>query len=103
MAVGAKARHILLQFLAEATVLSMTGGMIGVALGLIATSLIGKLAQWPTVLEPTSVAASFLFSGAVGIFFGYYRRTNAVGPIAALRWGDSPRTLHLPLKRARAP
>ena len=88
MAVGAKARHILLQFLTEATVLSMTGGLIGVALGLLATHLIGRLAQWPTVLEPTSVAASFLVSGAVGVFFGFYpaRKASQLDPIEALRW-----------------
>jgi ABC-type antimicrobial peptide transport system permease subunit len=88
MAVGAKARHILLQFLTEATVLSMTGGLIGVALGLVTTHLIGRLAQWPTVLEPTSVAASFLFSGAVGVFFGFYpaRKASRLDPIEALRW-----------------
>jgi len=88
MAVGAKARHILLQFLAEATVLSMTGGLIGVATGLIATYLIARLAEWPTVLEPASVAASFLFSGAVGVFFGYYPayKASRLDPIDALRW-----------------
>lgn len=88
MAVGAKARHILLQFLTEATVLSMTGGVIGIATGLVATYLIGKLAEWPTVLEPTSVAASFVFSGAVGIFFGYYPayKASRLDPIEALRW-----------------
>jgi putative ABC transport system permease protein len=88
MAVGAKTRHILLQFLAEATVLSMTGGLIGIATGLAATYLIAKLAEWPTVLEPTSVAASFLFSGAVGIFFGYYPayKASRLNPIDALRW-----------------
>jgi putative ABC transport system permease protein len=88
MAVGAKARHILLQFLTEAAVLSMTGGLIGVATGLVATYLIGRIAEWPTVLEPTAVAASFLFSGAVGIFFGYYPayKASRLDPIEALRW-----------------
>jgi putative ABC transport system permease protein len=88
MAVGAKARHILLQFLTEAAVLSMTGGLIGIATGLVATYLIGRFAEWPTVLEPTAVAASFLFSGAVGIFFGYYPayKASRLDPIEALRW-----------------
>ena len=88
MAVGAKARHILLQFLSEAAVLSMTGGLIGVALGLLVTDLIGRLAQWPTVLSPTSIAAAFLFSGAVGVFFGYYPayKASRLDPIEALRW-----------------
>ncbi len=88
MAVGAKARHILLQFLSEAAVLSMTGGLIGVALGLLVTYLIGRLAQWPTVLSPASIAAAFLFSGAVGVFFGYYPayKASRLDPIEALRW-----------------
>jgi putative ABC transport system permease protein len=88
MAVGAKARHILLQFLTEAAVLSMTGGLIGIATGLVATYLIGRIAQWPTVLEPASVAGSFVFSGAVGIFFGYYPayKASRLDPIDALRW-----------------
>ncbi len=88
MALGAKARHILLQFLAEAAVLSMTGGAIGVALGLIATALIGNIAQWPTVLSPMPVAAAFLFSGVVGVFFGFYpaRKASRLDPIEALRW-----------------
>jgi ABC-type antimicrobial peptide transport system permease subunit len=66
----------------------MTGGLIGVATGLLATYLIARLAQWPTVLEPTAVAASFLFSGAVGIFFGYYPayKASRLDPIDALRW-----------------
>ena len=68
--------------------LSMTGGLIGIATGLLATWLIGRLAQWPTVLEPTSVAASFLFSGGVGIFFGYYPawKASRLDPIEALRY-----------------
>jgi len=88
MAVGAKARHILLQFLTEAAVLSMTGGLAGVATGIVATHLIGRIAQWPTVLEPAAIAASFLFSGAVGVFFGYYpaHKASRLDPIEALRW-----------------
>ena len=88
MAVGAKSRHILMQFLTEAAVLSTTGGLIGIATGLAATWLIGRIAEWPTVLEPTSVAASFVFSGAVGIFFGYYPawKASRLDPIDALRW-----------------
>ena len=88
MAVGAKARHILLQFLSEATVLSMTGGLVGVALGLLVTRLIASIAQWPTVLSLASVAAAFLVSGTVGIFFGYYPayKASRLDPIEALRW-----------------
>ena len=88
MAVGAKARHILLQFLSEATVLSMAGGLLGVALGLLATWLIGSLAEWPTELSPTAIVAAFVVSGAVGVFFGYYPayKASRLDPIEALRW-----------------
>ena len=88
MAVGAKARHILLQFLSEATVLSLTGGLIGVALGLAVTWLIGRFAQWPTALSPASIAIAFLVSGSVGVFFGFYpaRKAARLDPIEALRW-----------------
>jgi putative ABC transport system permease protein len=88
MAVGAKGRHILLQFLSEATVLSMTGGMVGVGLGVLVTYLIATLAEWPTVLSTTAMLASFLVSGTVGIFFGFYpaRKAARLDPIEALRW-----------------
>jgi ABC-type antimicrobial peptide transport system permease subunit len=88
MAVGAKARHILLQFLSEAAVLSMTGGLMGIGLGLLVTYLIATIAQWPTVLSPTAVAVAFLVSGSVGVFFGYYpaRKAARLDPIEALRW-----------------
>ncbi len=88
MAIGAKARHILLQFLSEATVLSLIGGGIGVALGLAVTWLIGRLAQWPTALSPGSIALAFLVSGTVGVFFGWYpaRKAARLDPIEALRW-----------------
>ncbi len=88
MAVGAKARHILMQFLSEAAVLSMTGGLIGIGLGVLVNYLIATFAQWPTVLSPTAIAGAFLFSGAVGVFFGYYPayKASRLDPIEALRW-----------------
>lgn len=88
MAVGAKARHILLQFLSEATVLSLTGGLIGVALGMLVTWLIGRFAEWPTALSPGAIALAFLVSGTVGVFFGWYpaRKAARLDPIEALRW-----------------
>ncbi len=88
MAVGAKARHILLQFLSEASVLSLTGGLIGIALGLLVTWLIERFAQWPTALSFGSIALAFLVSGSVGIFFGFYpaRKAARLDPIEALRW-----------------
>jgi macrolide transport system ATP-binding/permease protein len=88
MAVGARSRHILLQFLVEATTLSMVGGLAGVLLGVAAASLIARLASWPVLLSPLAVAGGFLFSGAVGIFFGYYpaRKASRLDPITALRY-----------------
>ncbi|HEX7406136.1 MAG TPA: ABC transporter permease [Candidatus Binatia bacterium] len=88
MAVGAKGRHILLQFLVEATTLSMVGGLAGAILGIAGAQLISYLAAWPTLLSPSAVAGSFLFSGAVGVFFGFYpaRKASRLDPIAALRY-----------------
>jgi putative ABC transport system permease protein len=88
MAVGAKGRHILLQFLVEATALSMVGGLIGTALGIAVTMVISHLAGWPTLVSPAAVIAAFLFSGAVGVFFGFYpaRAASRLDPITALRY-----------------
>jgi putative ABC transport system permease protein len=88
MAVGAKSWHILLQFLVEATTLSMVGGLAGTLLGIAAAALISYLASWPTLLSPPAIAGAFLFSGAVGVFFGFYpaRKASRLDPIAALRY-----------------
>jgi putative ABC transport system permease protein len=88
MAVGAKARHILLQFLVEAMVLSMVGGLLGAILGIASAKLVSYFANWPTLLSATAVVGSFLFSGAVGVFFGFYpaRKAARLDPIAALRY-----------------
>lgn len=88
MAVGAKSRHILLQFLVEAITLSFVGGLGGVLLGVSTARLVSTLAGWPTLISPGAVLGSLLFSGAVGVFFGFYpaRKAARLDPIAALRY-----------------
>lgn len=88
MAVGAKARHILLQFLVESMTLSMLGGVLGIALGVGSANLVASLANWPSLLSPTAVIGSFLFSGVVGMIFGYYPayKASRLDPIEALRY-----------------
>jgi macrolide transport system ATP-binding/permease protein len=88
MAVGAHRLHVLLQFLGEAVLLSVTGGAAGVLAGITVSELISVVAHWPTLLSPAAVAGGFLFSAAVGIFFGYYpaRKASHLDPIEALRY-----------------
>ena len=88
MAVGARARDILRQFLVEAFTLSSLGGTIGIMLGISASKLLANLAQWPTLVSAGSVVVAFLFSAGVGIFFGYYpaRKASQLDPIDALRY-----------------
>ena len=88
MSIGARRSDILQQFLIEAVTLSILGGLIGVALGLLSSNLISKFAGWPVFVSPSSVALAFLFSGLVGVFFGFYpaRKASALSPIDALRY-----------------
>jgi putative ABC transport system permease protein len=88
MAVGAKGRHILLQFLVEAIALSLLGGLLGAALGIGSARLVSALAGWPTLVSPGAVFGAVLFSAAVGVFFGFYpaRKAASLDPIAALRY-----------------
>ena len=88
MAIGARRLHILLQFLMEALLLSILGGLLGVGLGITASRMISTFAGWPTLVSPGAVAGGFLFSAAVGIFFGYYpaRKASMLDPIDALRY-----------------
>ena len=87
-AIGAKRRDILLQFLIESTVLSLFGGMIGIALGLTGSWLISSLAGWATVISLNSILLAFFFSAGIGIFFGVFpaRRASHLNPIEALRY-----------------
>jgi putative ABC transport system permease protein len=87
MAVGARTRHILVQFLVEAIVVSTIGGLIGVLAGLAGTHLVARFAMWPTLVSGPAIAVAFSFSAFVGIVFGFYPAKRAAGldPIAALR------------------
>jgi putative ABC transport system permease protein len=87
LAVGARPRDILGQFLIEATTLATIGGAIGVALGVGAAHAIANAAGWPSLISPNAVLVAVLFSGLVGIFFGFYpaQRAARLDPIEALR------------------
>jgi macrolide transport system ATP-binding/permease protein len=88
MAIGARRIHIMLQFLVEAMMLSLMGGFAGIVLGILVSKLISALAQWPTLVSPVAVVGGFVFSAAVGVFFGYYpaRKASLLHPIDALRY-----------------
>jgi putative ABC transport system permease protein len=88
MAVGARTRDILSQFLAEAVALSLAGGAIGIVLGVVVSQVITSVLGWPTMISVESIFIAFLFAAAVGVFFGYYpaRRAAELDPIEALRY-----------------
>ncbi len=88
MAIGARRLQVLLQFLAEAVFLSLSGGVAGILMGVVASELISGLAGWPTQLSMAAIFGGFFFSAAVGIFFGYYpaRKAASLDPIEALRY-----------------
>ncbi|MBN1129454.1 MAG: ABC transporter permease [Chitinispirillaceae bacterium] len=88
MAVGARGRDVLLQFLVEALVMSFTGGIIGIAAGAGFSMLISKIQGWPVTVSAFSVLLGFSFSAAIGVFFGWYpaRKAASLKPIEALRY-----------------
>ena len=88
MAVGARRKDIMLQFLVEAVVMAATGGCIGILLGIGSSEILNDWAQWPTHISTTIIAIAFFFSGAVGVFFGFYpaRKAANLDPIDALRY-----------------
>ena len=88
MAIGATPSDILLQFITEAMALSTVGGLIGVAIGIAGAQTVGKLQQWPILITESSVIVAFLFSAAIGVFFGFYPalRASRLNPIDCLRY-----------------
>jgi len=88
MAVGARGRDILLQFLIEAVTLSSIGGLLGIAMGTGGAKIITIIKKWPTQVSVESIVIAFIFSAAVGIFFGFYpaRKASKLDPIDALRY-----------------
>ena len=88
VAVGARPRDMLLQFLTEATTLALLGGIVGALFGIAVSILIAVLAGWPVVVNITNLLLAMAFAGAVGCFFGFYpaRKAARMDPIDALRY-----------------
>jgi putative ABC transport system permease protein len=88
LAIGARSTDILTQFVVEAGVLSTLGGLIGILLGVATSYIINPLFQLSVVISPAIVILSFVFSGAIGVFFGFYpaKRASVMNPIEALRY-----------------
>ncbi len=88
LAIGARTKDILRQFLVESVTLSTIGGVVGIVIGLLASITISLAARWPTLISPVSIVLAFVFSGLVGVFFGYYPAQKAarLDPIESLRY-----------------
>jgi putative ABC transport system permease protein len=88
MSIGARKRDILTQFLMEAIVMSLLGGIIGICFGVAGSSLVSKIAGWPTFITTNSIIIAVFFSMIVGVFFGFYpaRKASMLHPIDALRY-----------------
>ncbi|MGH7412298.1 MAG: ABC transporter permease, partial [Candidatus Methylomirabilis sp.] len=88
LAVGARTRDLLTQFLVEAVTLSLIGGLIGIVLGVAVSASISYLAEWSTLISGSAILLAFAFSALVGVFFGYYpaRKAAFLDPIEALRY-----------------
>ena len=88
MSIGAMGRHILMQFLIEAVIISITGGLIGVLAGVGASGLIKLIAGWPVSIQAYSIVLSFVVCTVTGIFFGWYpaKKASELNPIDAIRY-----------------
>jgi putative ABC transport system permease protein len=88
MSIGARSRDIMMQFLMEAVLISITGGVIGVFIGFLSTQIVTLTLKWPTIISESSVLLSFIVCAMTGIFFGYYpaQKASRLDPIEALRY-----------------
>ena len=88
MSIGGRGIDILMQFLTESILLSVTGGVIGILLGMMASTAIGTIMSWPIVVMPQAVLLAFLVCTVIGVFFGWYpaRKASNLDPIDALRY-----------------
>jgi putative ABC transport system permease protein len=88
MAMGARGRDVLVQFLTEAVTLSLAGGLAGIAIGIGASGGVGRMLRWATVITPASIGVAVSVAAAVGVFFGFYpaRQASRLDPIDALRY-----------------
>jgi putative ABC transport system permease protein len=88
LAIGAREADVLVQFLIEAAIISLMGGVLGILLGLVTAGVIGKAISASVLVDPVTITVSFLFSGVIGIFFGFYpaKKAAALNPIDALHY-----------------
>ena len=88
LAIGARGRDVLLQFLVEAIVISLFGGLLGIGLGYALSDILERTLAWPTSIPPNAIGMAFGFAAATGVFFGFYPARKAAGldPIEALRY-----------------
>jgi putative ABC transport system permease protein len=88
LAIGARGKDVLLQFLVEAVVISLFGGLIGIGFGFALSDILERTLQWPTSIPSNSIAMAFGFAAATGVFFGFYpaRKAARLDPIEALRF-----------------